>query len=116
MWAKVSLAQEKELLTLAISFTGNAQEYGSYMVRVANEWKHSCEHNLTDQSLNKQAWIGHAAASLAHNLPEYIVRRAWGLLTEEQRIAANIKADNAVELWTTQFTRGKYGWQTSFDF
>lgn len=116
MWRRVSKEDEAVLLPLAIEFTGNTDLYGSFMIKATNEWPISCEHNLTDASLNKQAWIGHAASSLAHGLPEYIVRRAWGLLSDEQRGAANIKAQFAVDAWTREYKRGRYGWQTSFEF
>jgi hypothetical protein len=116
MWAKVALSKERELLPLAVEFTGNADLYGSYMVRVTNEWQVSCEHNLTDKSLNKKAWIGHAACALAHGLPEYIVRKAWGMLTEKQRIDANLKAENAILIWTKSYRGNHYGWQLDFGF
>ena len=31
------------------------------MMRVISEWKYSCEHNLTNESLNRIAYIGQAA-------------------------------------------------------
>lgn len=116
MWAKVTAEEEREKLPLAVQFTGDADLYGSYMVRVTNEWPVSCEHNLTDSSLNKLAWIGHAACALAHGLPEYIVRHAWGKLSDDQRDKANAKAREAVEIWTNQYLGKQHGWQTSFEF
>lgn len=116
MWSRVSASAEKELLPIAIEFTGNTELYGSYMVRVINEWPISCEHNFTDKSLNKKAWVGHAAAALAHNLPEYIVRRAWGILTENQRIEANLKAENAIMIWLKSYRGNHHGWQLDFGF
>jgi hypothetical protein len=115
MWRIVSKDEERKLLPVAFAFTGDANLYGTAMFRVIEEWPISCEHNLTDHSLNKQAWIGHAACALAKRLPEYIVRQAWGMLTEEQRIAANIKAQNAVDLWAANYKR-EYDGQLSFQF
>lgn len=100
MWRKLPRHEEAEALRLAVEFTGNAELYGEWMMRATQEYFHGCQHNLTDQSLNKQAWIGHAACCLAHKLPEYIVRKAWAMLSEEQRVAANHKADLAVKAWT----------------
>lgn len=96
MWRKVSKDEEPELLKLAIEFTGNHLHYGNAMLRVIKEWKFSCEHNLTNLSINRKAWIGHAACALEKNLPEYIVRSAWSMLTDEQRFLANRQADNAI--------------------
>lgn len=116
MWRKLSASEERNMLPLAVEFTGNPDLYGSFMVRVTNEWPVSCEHNLTDRSLNKQAWIGHAACALAHSLPEYLVRSAWGRLTDDQRNKANLKASEAVYLWTKQYQGKQYGWQKAFEF
>ena len=99
MWAKVSRDAERELTEKAIEFTGDADLYGSWMVKASEEFKISCEHHLTDASLNKQAYIGHAACALALGIPEYIVRKAWGMLTQDQRDSANAKADYAVAAW-----------------
>lgn len=86
-------------LERAITFTGNATLYGSYMVRVTLEWPISCEHNLTDEAMNRKAWIGHAATALAIGCPEHITRQAWGRLTDEQRDAANEQAQDAIDQW-----------------
>ena len=83
----------------AIELISNHKLYGFFMMRVANEWKYSCENALTDQSLNKKAWIGHAAVALAIGCPEDITRKAWGYLTDEQRILANEEARRAIRHW-----------------
>lgn len=89
----------KEALRMAIEFTGNAQLYGSWMRRVAKEWKYSCENALTDQHLNHKAWIGHAACAFAIGVPEDITRKAWGMLSERQRKEANAQAAAAIQEW-----------------
>lgn len=104
MWRLVSAKEEAaSYLKEAIAFTGNARLYGDWMLRVVEEWPYSCEHNLTDQSLNKQAWIGHAACCLARGCPEQITRQAWSLLSDEARIAANLRADEAIKEWSTRY-------------
>lgn len=100
MWG--SVPKREHYLNLAIAFTGNAELYGECMLHVANEWPHSCEHNLTDRSQNRRAWIGHAACALAFRCPEDIVRQAWSRLTEQQQNEANAKADEAIGYWECQ--------------
>ena len=95
----------KRQLSQAIEFTGNHKLYGEYMQRVVNEWPISCENALTDYSLNRRAWIGHAACALAHRLPESIVRIAWGKLTDEQRLLANKQADAAISRWEQNYAK-----------
>ena len=97
MWGSVK--NRDDYLEKAIKFTGDHKLYGRFMVRVANEWKNSCENALTDYYINRRAWIGHAACALAIGCPEDITREAWGRLNSEQQLLANKKADEAIQLW-----------------
>lgn len=96
MWRNVN--KRTTWLQLAQIFTGNAELYGEWMLRVIESWPKSCQHNLTKGG-DKRPWIGHAAVALAINCPEDIVRAAWGGLTKEQQDAANKKAEEAIEIW-----------------
>ncbi len=100
MWRRVSPEEESQFVDAAVAFTGNAQLYGSFMFKVVKEWKYSCEHNLTERSMNRRAWVGHAAACMAIHCPEYLTRRAWWMLTQEQRDAADHQATLAIQAWT----------------
>jgi hypothetical protein len=99
MWASIGGAEGRRLLAEAITFTGDHELYGSFMLKVLDAWPVSCEHNLSDIGQNRKAWIGHAACCLAIGCPEDITREAWGYLTEEQRVAANRKASEAILTW-----------------
>lgn len=99
MWGDVS--RKSTWLRIAIEFTGDAELYGEWMLRVTEQWKYSCQHNLT-KSGDKRPWIGHAAVALAINCPEHIVRLAWGHLTPDQQEKANKKAEEAIELWRSK--------------
>lgn len=105
MWGSVS--EKSEFLEIAIGFTGDAEIYGAYMVKVTKQWAISCEHNLSNKSQNRKAWIGHAACALAFRCPEDIVRKAWGYLTKDQQDQANEKANNAIDLWEIERCRKK---------
>lgn len=102
MWRRLPTDHEEPYFRLAITFTGDAFLYGYYMNRVIDAWPMSCEQNLTDMSLNRRAWLGHAACCLAFRCPEYLVRQAWWELTEDQRREANRKADEAIALWESR--------------
>ena len=97
MWGEVSNRQSA--LNKAVSFTGDHALYGRFMMRIVTEWPISCENALTDYSINRKAWVGHAACALAHGIPEDITRLAWGKLTDEQRLLANKKAERAIQQW-----------------
>jgi len=97
MWGVVD--NRKEWLEKAIEFTGDHVLYGGWMIKVADSWKYSCEHNLTKVGTNRRAWIGHAAVAMAIQCPEDIVREAWGYLSEQQQELANLEADKAIKYW-----------------
>ena len=103
MWRQVSKDEEMVYLKQAIEFTGNTEKYGNFMLEVIEEWPISCEQNLTNLSVNRRAWIGHAACCIAFNCPEHIVRSAWWRLTEQQRKDANVKADLAIAKWEERY-------------
>ena len=105
MWGTVD--DKKKYLDAAIEFTGDAELYGSWMVKVVRKWKYSCEHNLSNKTQNRQAWIGHAACALAMGCPENIIRAAWSHLSKEQQGEANAKADEAILLWEELHIRGE---------
>lgn len=105
MWRTISGNDRIEMLRKAIEFTGNAELYGSFMLRVIKEWSVACEHNLTDTSQNRKAWIGHAATCLAIECPEDITCQAWWKLTDQQRDEANEQAQIAIDLWITEHAK-----------
>lgn len=94
MWFKAPFS-----LDTAIEFTGDAELYGEWMWRVVCGWPVTCEHNLTNTNSNRRAWLGHAAAYKAIGCPESITRKAWGYLTDEQRVQADAKADEVISIW-----------------
>tara|TARA_R110000782_G_scaffold253622_1_gene341744 strand:- start:1108 stop:1518 length:411 start_codon:yes stop_codon:yes gene_type:complete len=105
MWGKVP--DKKEWIVKAVEFTSDHVLYGSFMIKVVRGWPVSCENALTDYSLNRRAWIGHAATALAIHCPEDITRLAWGRLTDEQRFMANKQADRAIRSWENDYIESK---------
>jgi hypothetical protein len=105
MWGDVK--DKKKFFKMALDFTSDHKLYGSYMIKVANEWQYSCENALTDYRLNRRAWIGHAACALAIGCPEDITREAWSKLTDEQRLLANKEADRAIAHWEHSYAQSK---------
>lgn len=103
MWRLLPKPEEDAMLKAAIDFTGDAKLYGSFMRRVVREWPISCEHNLTNEGMNRLAWIGHSACSMALRCPEYITRRAWGFLSQDQRDQANAEARAALDEWRLRY-------------
>jgi len=105
MWG--SVGNRKAWLERAIAFTSDHKKYGRFMMRVVDEWPISCENALTDKSINRKAWVGHAAVSLAMECPEDITREAWGHLTDEQQFLANKKASRAIQAWEYNYLKDR---------
>ena len=65
---------------------------------VVIEWKHSCEHYLTNAAMNRVAWLGQAATCYALGIPA-VYRGGFYLLTERQQKAADKAALAALNKW-----------------
>jgi hypothetical protein len=105
MWGEVD--DRAAWIEKAISFTGDHEKYGYYMLRVIREWPISCENALTDYSLSQKAWVGHAACALGIRCPEDIVRAAWGKLSDERQFLANKAAARAIQQWSISYAESK---------
>lgn len=67
---------------------------------VTTEWVHSCEHYLTNKSMNRVAWLGQASLCYARGIPSTF-RGGFYLLSEAQQDAANQAAYRALNVWLT---------------
>jgi hypothetical protein len=99
MFRKLEPEQEEMYLLKAVEFMGDYKKFGRAMMQVIKNWQIASEQNLTDNSMNRRAWMGQSACSLAIDCPEYITRLAWWKLTDEQKILANKEADKAISKW-----------------
>jgi len=85
------------------------------MLRVINEWKYSCEHNLTNPSLNRIAYIGQGACCLYAEIPSMITMNVWSSLDNMTRINADKIALITIKEWEQKkkleniFQNGKKG-------
>lgn len=83
------------------------------MKRVTQEWKYATEQELTNPSINHQAFLGQAACNIYAGIKEDETREAWGTLTNEQRIEANKTADKVDMEWQKEYMKGQIGYQYS---
>ena len=68
---------------------------------VINEWKYSCEHHLTNTSMNRIAWLGQASLAYELGIPARY-RGGFNLLTEDQQRIANETALKYLNIWLDQ--------------
>lgn len=69
------------------------------MNRVISEWKYSCEHNLTNEAMNKIAYVGQAACCIYAEIPSGITMEAWSLLGSDVQNRADKIATSVISKW-----------------
>lgn len=79
-------------------FLSDSKAFAEGIEKVFELWPNSCEHNLTNSSMNRIAWIGQAAACAAVGLPS-TYRGGFSALDKEQQNAANEVALNYLNDW-----------------
>lgn len=80
-----------------------AFETASY--KVLEAWPNSCEHNLTNSTMNRIAWMGQAAMCIHTGIPSKY-RGGYHLLAPDEQIRADETALKVINYW--MFFRG-YG-------
>ncbi len=68
--------------------------------RVITEWVRSCEHYLSNENMNRIAWLGQASLCIARGIPSCF-RGGFNLLTDSEQYAANQAALVALNEWLT---------------
>lgn len=80
------------------AFLSDLAKFADALEHVIAEWKNSCEHYLTNASMNRIAWLGQAAACYALGIPA-TYRGGFSLLTDEQQKEANEVALTYLNKW-----------------
>lgn len=80
------------------AFLADAEQFESALRHVTTEWKHSCEHYLTNDRMNRIAWLGQASVAYAHHVP-CCCRGGYHRLTDEQKRIADALALKYLNIW-----------------
>jgi len=80
------------------AFLSDDNAFKSALERVLSEWGNSCEHYLTNEAMNRIAWLGQASACIALGLPSRF-RSGYFLLTDEQQKKADLIALEYLNSW-----------------
>ena len=103
----------RERVLLAAKLLTDTELLYEQMTRVTKEWKYATEQNLTNQSINHQAFLGQTACAIWHGIHEDETREAWGMLTSMERYKANKVAHRVYQEWVRDFTRNEPNYQLS---
>ena len=82
-----------------VRILSNDKLFSEILEKLIVEWKYSCEHYLTNKSMNRIAWLGQAAVCYESGVPARY-SGAWFKLSEEQRDKANKVALVYLNKWT----------------
>jgi hypothetical protein len=69
------------------------------MFFVVDNWKYSCEHNLTNNSINSIAYIGQGACCVYCGAPSTITMECWSKLSKDVQERADKNALQAIKRW-----------------
>jgi len=81
-------------------FLRDSPRFRAALQRVLSEWVLSCEHYLTNESMNRIAWLGQAAMCIETRVPSAF-RGGFNRLTETEQEQANLVALEALNQWLT---------------
>lgn len=85
-------------------FLSDIPRFSEALGHVILEWKHSCEHYLTNSAMNRIAWLGQASACYAMGIPS-TYRSGFSLLTDEEQERANHTALIYLNKWLSANNR-----------
>jgi hypothetical protein len=80
------------------AFLADLSQFESALACVIEEWVYSCEHYLSNDRMNRVAWLGQASACYALGLPSRY-RGGYNRLTEDEKNAADELALRYMNIW-----------------
>jgi hypothetical protein len=93
-------------------FLADIPRFERAMQRVIDEWPHSCEQFLLNESINRVAWLGQSSMCIETGVPS-CYRGGFKLLSNQQRARANAAAQRVLDAWLmartgTELERGLF--------
>lgn len=76
----------------------DVNRFSKILEKIITEWKHSCEHYLTNEKMNRIAWLGQAALAYDLKIPS-VFCAGYNRLTEEEKILADHTALEYLNKW-----------------
>lgn len=86
-------------LELYASLLKDLPKFETALQVIINQWKYSCEHNLSNEGMNRVAYLGQAACALLYNVPNAVSMGGYNLLTSEEQRLADELAQKYLNKW-----------------
>lgn len=80
------------------AFLRDLPRFEAALQRVLAEWPRSCEHYLSNENMNRIAWLGQASMCIATRVPAAF-RSGFNLLTKPEQEAADDMALKYLNVW-----------------
>jgi hypothetical protein len=93
------------------AFLRDLPRFERALQRVITEWKNSCEHYLSNENMNRIAWLGQAAMCMDSRVPAAF-RSGFNMLSSTEQEAANAMAFKYLNLWLEARGEPPYGSMT----
>lgn len=88
----------KEAVLAYAIFLRDLPRFERALARVITEWCNSCEHYLSNENMNRIAWLGQASMCIETRVPAAF-RGGFNLLSKFEQAAANEMALKYLNLW-----------------
>lgn len=93
---------EDQAKTMYRDFLAKPLFFSFAMEKVFKHWHKSCEHFLTNPSINRIAWLGQAAMCIETGVPSAF-KGGFNMLKDFQQQEANLVAKTYLERWTNEY-------------
>ena len=97
-------AVHEDLLQQYAEFLKDSPRFTSALHRVMQEWPRACEQFLTNESINRIAWLGQASMCIETRVPRRY-RAGFMLLTPSEQARANALAQGALDQWRRTYAK-----------
>ena len=106
MYESHNLDDEELLLGKSVLLLTDDKLFLDTCKNVIDSWKITSSVHLTNNTINKKAWIGQASCSYLHKSPERLTRVAWGRLSKKQQETANRIAETVINSYIYNLKNG----------
>lgn len=89
---------DDEARAIYADFLRDIPSFRVALERVIAEWPNSCEHYLSNERMNRLAWLGQASLCIAEGIPSRF-RGGYNQLTDDEKRAADLAALDALNEW-----------------
>jgi len=99
MYKTPSKKTKEENMLKVVSFFSDQSRVEIEMKKAINEWCFSMEHNLSNDMMNRVAYLGQAACCISMGIDNISTMYAWKFVPHEHKIKSNNTAEKLIKEW-----------------